>query len=123
MYVARSFWSFGACFIDICMILLLIFLVLGFLDQKIHEIISEGAGWVLGALALIYAVLAYKHKVPSLGNWALALRKYPRGAVEGYAGKGTLFLIEDLTMSARIRRLAVAIIILVSLFITLFVIN
>lgn len=123
MYVGRSLWSFGTCFIDICMILLLIFLVLSFLDQKIHEIISEWVGWVPGALALIYAILAYKHKVPSLGNWALALREYPRGTVEGYAGKGTLLLIEDLTMSARIGRLAVVILALVSLFITLFVIN
>lgn len=119
MYVAGSLWSLGALFIDLVFIQLIIFIALSLFWQVTFEALLNWTSWLPGLVAIGYGILAYRHSVPSLGNWALALKKYPRSSVEGYAGKGMLLLMEDLTLSTRLGRLAIAILVLVSLFFVL----
>ncbi len=59
--------------------------------------VSDGATaliWLCGIVG--YCLLAFRGTVPSLGRWALGLRRYAYDEVEEYAGKGMLYVYEDL---------------------------
>ena len=50
--------------------------------------------WVCGVVG--YCLLAFGGAVPSLGLWALGLRRYTNGHVAEYTGRRVLYVYEDL---------------------------
>jgi hypothetical protein len=50
--------------------------------------------WVCGVVG--YCLLAFGGAVPSLGLWALGVRRYTYDQVAEYAGPGVLYVYEDL---------------------------
>ncbi len=70
--------------------------------------------WIFGILG--YSLLAFRGGVPSLGRWALGLRRYPYDLVEEYAGKGILYVHEDLPSRVYTRRTIAIVLLLGVLF-------
>ena len=58
----------------------------------------------LGVVAFAYVFLAQRRLVPSLGVWALGLRRYPCKVIEEYTDKGSLFVFERLPADVYTRR-------------------
>lgn len=65
---------------------------------------------------LVYCLVAFRGGAPSLGRWALGLRRYPYELVEEFAGKGTLYVYEDLPDGVYTRRSIAVVLILGVLF-------
>lgn len=51
---------------------------------------------VFGVTIFLYAFLAYRNVVKSIGGWSNGVSRYSYSEVEGYSGVGVLFVIEDL---------------------------
>lgn len=113
--IAGSFRLFSSGLIDVLVATLLLLTTLSLFNNASMEL-PEYAGWLPGALVFLYAYLTYRHKVPSLGNRTLALRRYPLGSIGGYAGRGPLIVREELPFTVRIYRFMVALFILGGLF-------
>lgn len=115
MHVAGLLYKFVGYFID-CAVIFLVFLWVVVLFELPVTELPLWATWVPGALIIVYMILASRHKVPSLGNWALALDLYPNSEIEGYVGKGNVRLVKDLSTGARSGRLITATAVIAVLF-------
>ena len=91
MRVAGALRPTGALSTDLLMVVLLVgpfaFLV-GVSDGPIALM------WVSAIAG--YCLLAFRGTIPSLGRWAVGLRRYTYAEVQEYAGKGILYVYEDL---------------------------
>lgn len=63
-----------------------------------------------------YCLLAFRGELPSLGRWALGLRRYNYAEVDEYAGKGMLYVYEDLPPREYTIRTIVTVLVLGALF-------
>ena len=71
---------------------------------------AEGAITALIAVcAFGYAFLGHRGLAPSLGAWALGLRRYPYAVILEYSGKGSLFVYERLPSATYTRRTIVCV--------------
>ena len=66
---------------------------------------------LLAALAFSYAFLGHRALVPSLGAWALGLRRYPCRLIREWPGKGSLFVFERLPSAVYTRRTIVCVVV------------
>lgn len=73
-------------------------------------------GAFLAPIAYAYALMAYWGRAPSLGRWALALRRYKHEEIEEYTGEGTLFVVATLPGWIAALRFACAVILLFGLY-------
>ena len=72
----------------------------------------EGAvSALLAVLAFGYAFLAHRALTPSVGAWALGLRRYPYKFITEYSGKGTLFVFEKLPSAVYTRRTIICVLV------------
>jgi len=71
---------------------------------------SNGAiAALLAVFAFGYAFLGHRALAPSLGAWALGLRRYPYAVISEYSGKGSLFVYERLPSATYTRRTIVCV--------------
>jgi hypothetical protein len=91
MRVAGALRPAGALITDILMVVLLVapFAYLAGVSDGLIALI-----WACGIVG--YCLFALRGTFPSFGRWAVGLRRYTYAEVEGYAGKGVLYVYEDL---------------------------
>lgn len=73
-----------------------------FEDQSLPVAIA-----ILVAIAIPYllAYFAHKEKIPSIGYWALGIRRFSFDQLDDYAGKGFLYVKDQIKPRIVIRRL------------------
>ena len=59
----------------------------------------------------LYAFAANRSKIPSIGNWALGIRRYLYSEIEEYSGAGVLFVKENLTRKTHTSRTIIFVIV------------
>ena len=106
MYLSGILRQCGAAIAD----LFLAFFIVALLKQLIFSfgLLSTALELVLLLVIFAYPLLARRGLLPSLGHWALGLHVYAYSEVEGYSGKGWLWVHEPLARSAYTRRSLIA---------------
>jgi len=59
---------------------------------------------VFGLLIYLYVFLAYRDVVKSAGRWSHGILRYPCEKIEGYSGKGALFIDDELPKAVLSKR-------------------
>ena len=60
----------------------------------------------------LYTFAAHRAKIPSLGSWALGIKRYSYSEIEEYSGVGVLYVKEALSRKAHTSRTIIFVIIL-----------
>jgi hypothetical protein len=106
MPVAGHFRPFAASLVD----LYLATLILSIIGVAVGA--SGPISAVFGVGAFSYAFLGHRMLVPSLGAWALGLRRYPCKVIEEYSDRGSLFVYERLASNVYSRRTIICVLVL-----------
>src|SRR5688500_8191467 len=110
MAVAGLLRPFVAALVDLYVAVLVLSIIIGVVGLR------DPIFALLGACAFAYAFLGHRTLVPSLGVWALGLRRYPCKVIEEYSGKGTLFVFERLPSAVYTRRTIVCVLVFALLY-------
>lgn len=106
MYVSGHLRVFGSVLCDLFSAFLAAFLLNQILLSLWPEI--PAAKPVLLIITFAYPLLGRLGLAPSLGQWALGLHVYAFSEIEGWAGRGRLWVYEPLPRSLYVKKVLIA---------------
>jgi hypothetical protein len=97
-----------AGFVDFCAAAFILYTIALVIQTILGVVFGTDASMILSisvaAGCVLYLILRAFVRLPSVGDWALALRRYSFSEIEGFNGKGSVVCIEPLLDKTMTRR-------------------
>jgi len=106
--IAGSSKTVGLVFIDLIFSTVTLSFVIEVLKLLTLDIPLWSAA-VFGILVFLYPLLAYRDVVKSIGRWSRGVKCYPYSKIEGYTGKGALFVVDEVPKKVLSKRVIIVV--------------